>query len=313
MEKTILSFGEVLWDILPNAITLGGAPFNFTYRVNCLGDKGIMVSRLGRDALGEQALEKIRELGVDPTYIQRDKRHPTGTVRVSFDEAHNPSYVIIPEVAYDYIETNDALLAVASQTDCLCFGTLAQRNLYARQTLRRIIKAASGTVKLLDINLRKDCYSPQTITSSLAVANILKLNLDEARQLAGMLDLPNGAVDRIVDEIVQRYGIDCCIVTLGASGALAVSAQGEKVYVPGHEVQLVDSLGCGDAFSAGFIYQYLRNAQLAECCSYGNTLGAIVAAQKGGTVPLGQDDIMQFRSCRKGRISEPLLEKFTVE
>ena len=102
MQRTVLSFGETLWDLLPTATTLGGAPFNFAYRANCLGEKGIMVSRLGRDELGKQAMERILALGMDTTYIQWDDERPTGTVTVSFDEAENPDYVVIPDVAYDY-------------------------------------------------------------------------------------------------------------------------------------------------------------------------------------------------------------------
>ena len=313
MQKTVLSFGETLWDILLDVTTLGGAPFNFAYRVNCLGEKGLMVSRLGRDELGRQAIEKVRELAVDTAYIQWDDEHPTGTVKVSFDAEHHPDYVIIPEVAYDYVETTDVLLAIAAEADCLCFGTLTQRSPTTRETLYQMIGAAGKAVKLLDINLRKKCYTPATVKESLRRADVLKLNDDEALQLAEMLNLAERAIDRIGEQLIERYQLSCCIVTLAERGALVTSKAGEKVYSPGYRVELVDSLGCGDAFSAGFIQRYLRGASSGECCRWGNTLGALVATQQGATEKVTDNDLSQFLSSHPARTIDPTLEPFAIE
>mgnify|MGYP000032264469 CR=1 FL=1 len=127
MRKTILSFGEILWDLLPGGAKLGGAPFNFACRAGHLGDRAVMVSRLGRDQPGKEAFDQIRSLGMETIGVQWDDDHPTGTVEVSFDADGNPDYVIIPDVAYDYTEATDELIALAASADCVCFGTLAQR------------------------------------------------------------------------------------------------------------------------------------------------------------------------------------------
>jgi len=294
MQKTVLAFGEVLWDLLPNATVLGGAPLNFAYRVNALGDKSRIVSRLGRDRLGEEAMAAILALGLDTSLIQWDDARPTGTVNVCFDEARNPDFTINPDTAYDFIESNDALLAAAAEADCLCFGTLSQRNPQSRETLGRVLDAAKNAVKLLDINLRRNCYWRDTIAASLAAADVLKLNDDEARHLAEMFDLPSGTIERMAELFVRRDHLDCCVVTLGAQGAIAVSAAGEIVRVPGHPVELVDAIGCGDAFTAGFIHAYLAGAPLSESCRLGNALGAAVAAQKGGTNPINPHLLEKF-------------------
>ena len=313
MRKTILAFGETLWDMLPTGAKLGGAPFNFVYRVNSLGDRGIMVSRLGRDGLGQEAMENIRSLGMSTDYIQRDETRPTGSVEVSFDEKNNPDYVIIPEVAYDYIETTDALLSVAAEADCFCFGTLIQRSNKSRQTLYRMLDAADRAVKLLDINLRRNCFSIDTVTASLKAANILKLNDAEAIQLAQMLEIPDEGVNMISQRLIEQYALDCCVVTLGNRGAFATTAGGEKSYVPGYEVSLADSLGSGDAFTAGFINKYIRGEQLADCCRYGNALGAIVATQEGATSPIGKKDISDFLTSERNRICDPVVKNFAVQ
>ena len=143
MKKTVMAFGEVLWDILPSCVVLGGAPFNFAYRVHSLGDTGLMVSRLGWDELGRKAFDKILSLGLDAGLIQWDDDAPTGTVQVSFDAQNHPDYVIVPNVAYDRIEFTETLAKTAERVDCLCFGTLAQRAGTSRATLGELLEAAA--------------------------------------------------------------------------------------------------------------------------------------------------------------------------
>jgi fructokinase len=296
MKKTILSFGEMLWDILPTETILGGAPCNFAYRVNSIGDRGIIVSRLGRDDLGKKAYECVSSLGLDTTYLQWDDNHSTGTVQVTFKD-NNPDFVIVPNVAYDYIEMTDSLREVASITDCLCFGTVSQRSLQNRQTLKQLLELAGNSLKLLDINLRKDCYTLDTVIYSLEKADILKLNEDELYQLADMLDIANRNALQLCEYMIKKWSIKYCVVTLGEKGAFALSDKNEKVYVPGYKINLVDSVGAGDAFTAGFAYCILRDLSLVEACRFGNVLGALVATKKGATSPITQDEIELLFKC----------------
>jgi len=311
MRKIILTFGEILWDILPSCTVLGGAPFNFVYRVNSLGDTGLMVSRLGRDELGRKAFEQVIQLGLDTTYIQWDDHFPTGTVQVSFDKENNPDYVIIPNVAYDQIELTDVLLGVASTADCLCFGTLSQRSGKSRRTIEQLLAESGESLKLLDINLRKDCYSMETVTFSLQKADILKLNEDEAHQLGDMLDISHRSLLEFCQEASRKWSLKFCLVTLGEKGAFVLSDDGQKVYVPGYKVSLVDSLGSGDAFSAGFVHKILRGASITEACEFGNVLGALVASNKGATSLITLDEIERFCNQDYQRIIHPDLETFT--
>jgi len=293
-ERTIVAFGEILWDMLPDCTRLGGAPFNFTYRINSLGDEGLMISRLGSDALGDKALEAVRSLGVETSLFQRDPVHPTGAVQVTFDDDHMPEYLIVPEVAYDYIESTDALGHAIARADCLCFGTLVQRGETTRRTLAQLIERSSNCLRVLDINLRKKCYSLNTVKYSLGHADLLKLNDDEVRLLVPLLGMTSNCPVTFCEQVMELYPIQHCLVTFGENGALVVSQSGEKIYEPGYRVKLVDSLGSGDAFTAGFVHKYLRAATVTDACHFGNVLGAIVATQVGATEPISPEQIEQF-------------------
>ncbi len=309
-EKTILSLGEILWDLLPSGAVLGGAPFNFAYRVHSLQYQSRMVSRLGRDEYGQLAWERIQRLGMDTHFIQWDDTKPTGTVRITLDERNQPDYYIVPDVAYDEIQYTDEILDAASQADCICFGTLAQRSETSRRTLWRILENASHALKLLDINLRKNCYSTETIQQSLQQADVLKLNELEAPFLAELFSLPKD-IPGFCAALMKRWPLSQCLVTLGERGVFAASLEGTAVYEPGYSVQLVDPCGSGDAFTAGFLDQFFRGRPLRECCRFGNALGALVATQPGATVPISLEEIQRFMESNLPVIREDTLRDYT--
>lgn len=294
MPKKIVTIGELLWDILPDQMVLGGAPANFSYRINNLGFASYLVTRLGRDDLGKKAFKILKKQGVNTQFIQWDDHHPTGTVNVFFDRDHNPDYEIIKHVAYDFIAYSPALEDLSAAADCIYFGTLVQRSPVTRSTIDRVLHANPDCLKFCDINLRKECYSEDTVRSALSQADILKLNENETYDLKEILNLHAENLEEIGRELVEEYSLECCITTLEERGALACDKNGEVIYSPGFKTQLVDSLGAGDAFSAAFIEQYLSGGDLRKACEYGNILGAIVTTQKGATQPISDLDIQQF-------------------
>jgi len=310
LRKNVLAFGELLWDLLPDATILGGAPFNFAYRVNTLGDSGLMISRLGRDELGESAFNKVEALGLSTEGLQWDANHPTGTVEVSFDEFNNPDYVIIPGVAYDHIEMTASLRAAASRSDCFCFGTLAQRASASRDTLAQLLESSPQSLKFLDINLRKLCYSRESVISSLEAADVLKLNEDEAREIAILFGMDQQDIPRFCQQIGTAYDLKYCLVTFGDRGAFGAASGGAEVYVPGYVVELEDPLGSGDAFSAGFVHKILRGASLKQACQCGNAMGALVAATRGATAGVGMEQIEEIMNDEAERRVQPELEKY---
>ena len=303
-KKTILSFGETLWDIFPGGRrVLGGAPFNFAYRCRGLGDEGLIVTRLGRDDLGLQAHRQLRSLGMDDRFVQFDAARPTGTVNVTLGPS-GPDYFIVPEAAYDHLAIEPALLAAAARADCVCFGTLAQRSEESRRALVQLLKAGY-CLKLLDVNLRKDCFNRQTVGDSLWAADILRCNNDETVAVADLLgfraegDLPGrsaGArrIENFCREAMRRYPLSHVVVTMGKDGAMAMARDGVVARAAGFPVKVVDTVGSGDAFTAGFIHRFLRGESLERCLELGNALGAMVAAQAGGTSPIAPDDLQRF-------------------
>jgi len=291
MNPIVTAYGEVLWDLLPDGPVLGGAPFNFVYRAKSLGADAELISRLGTDEFGNAAADKIIDLGFDLRYIQTDGNKPSGTVPVSFDEYKNPSYIITPDVAYDYIENSNLLRQRISISDCLCFGSLIQRSQISKQTLYDLFERFEGKYLLYDINLRKECYTYEIVEISLKKCHIVKLNEDEIFELKSMLNLKGDTIQELAVNCVKEYSLKYCLVTLGDKGIFAVSDAGETVYVPGLAVKLVDPLGAGDACSAGFIYSLLTERPLEHACKYANALGAAVAETSGATVPVSIGEI----------------------
>ena len=291
---TVVAYGEALWDLLPSGPVLGGAPLNFAYRINSLGYRGVMISQLGTDTFGDQALEQMTDLGMETAFIQRTSEYPTGTVEVILDENKNPDYNIITGVAYDHIRYTQELGTLISGADCVCFGTLVQRTAVSRQTLSQLLDRFSGKYALYDINLRKNCYTTELIKTSMMRSNILKLNNDEMPVVAEMYDISHSTIAEFAESLFRKTPLEYCLVTLGERGAFAASKKGEEVYVPAYKVKLIDSCGSGDAFTAGFLHTLLQEKGLEEACNFGNALGAMVAEQPGATQAITPEEIERF-------------------
>jgi fructokinase len=300
MSKTIISFGELLWDIFPTGEVLGGAPSNFAYRMNTFGHEAWLVTRVGKDDRGKRAIDQLRAKGMPADYIQRDDTHATGTVPVELDVAGSPTFNILRDVAYDYIEITPELLALAAMADCICFGTLIQRSETSRHTLYSMLDAAPQALRVLDLNLRKDCYTRETITASLERAEILKLNENEAQVIASIFNLPDTYAN-FAPAAVKQWNLQACVVTLGEKGLVAANSQGEFIQRPGHKVQVVDTVGSGDAVTSGFLHCYLEGRPFAECCGFGNAAGALVAATRGGMTFIDPAAILKIQGSERSQ------------
>lgn len=305
MPFTVAAFGEMLWDLLPSGRVLGGAPFNVAHRAAAIGDRGVVVSRLGDDDLGREALAAMRALGMDTACVQVDADRPTGTVPVSLDAAGTPVFTIRPDVAYDRIEPAPAADAAIAAADCLCFGTLVQRSPVSAATLHRLLDRFRGPLSLLDLNLRRDCWTPATVRSSVARAGVLKLNDEEAATIAPLYGLEGTALREFPRAMLAATDLSHVVVTLGARGAYAVSRAGETVYEPAHAVDVVDTVGSGDAFAAGLAHALLAGWPLARALAYGNALGALVAGQRGATGAVAPADVDRLLASARRRAPDP--------
>jgi len=294
MPKKIAAFGELLWDLLPNGKVLGGAPANFIYRINSFGDYGTLLSKVGNDKAGKEAREALRNLGASDENIQTDYEFPTGSVKVKIDDNGNADYNIITDVAYDHIEINTEMIDAFSQADCVCFGTLVQRYGISKNTLRELIHESSDVVKFLDINLRKKCYTATSVEDSLRMANILKTNDEELLITKELLELKQGNLKALAQETIEKYNLDILLCTLGENGAFCLTKENHFFYDPGYQINLVDTIGSGDAFSAGFVHYYMNDHTIEEALRFGNAAGAMVATTTGATTPIHKGEILNF-------------------
>jgi fructokinase len=277
----ILGLGEVLWDLLPGGRQLGGAPFNFAFHCHQLGHPAAVVSRLGADALGREARAAVRGLGLD-ALVQQDEHHPTGTVTVALDEGGQPTYTIHEDVAWDHLSWGPALEAAASSARAVCFGTLAQRHPTARATVRRALTAARNALVVCDVNLRQHFWSPELVEESFRASRWAKLNDGELAVLAGALGLAGAGESERVAGLRKRYGLELVALTRGAKGCL-VQTEDEEVSAPGRPVRVVDTVGAGDAFTAGLLCCVLEGRSVAAAAAFANRFAARVAGSVGGT------------------------------
>jgi len=294
MPKKIAAFGELLWDLLPNGKVLGGAPANFIYRINSFGDYGTLLSKVGNDKAGREARKSLLRLGVSDENIQTDYEFPTGSVKVKIDELGNADYNILTDVAYDHIEINAEMMDAFSQADCVCFGTLVQRYGISKNTLRELIHESSDVVKCMDINLRRNCYTATTIEDSLRMTNILKTNNEELLITKYLLNLRHSNLKDLAQETIEKYNLDILLCTLGENGAFCITKEGLSYYDPGYQIDLIDTVGSGDAFSAGFVHYYMNGHPIEEALRFGNAAGAMVATTTGATTPIPKEDILNF-------------------
>jgi fructokinase len=302
----ILGIGELLWDLLPDGPRLGGAPANFAVMAGRLGSHAAILSRIGRDDLGRQAVDRLDPMPVDTGLLQIDAAHRTGRVTVSFSNGE-PEYVIHQPAAWDFMQLSDDWLQVVERAAAICFGTLAQRNLESRQTIQKLVsECPASCIRIFDANLRAPFYSSEVLEESLELATVLKLNDAEAPLILELLDLnieggpaggvarpstlhpggeeprtalasPRMAAERLLDEFPS---LQLVAITKGSRGSLLVTRDEWNEH-PGFPVKLADGIGAGDAFTAAMTHYLLRGADLATLNEAGNRWGGWMASQSG--------------------------------
>jgi len=301
MPKRIAAFGELLWDFLPTGKVLGGAPANFIYRINSFGDHGTLLSKVGNDRAGREAREALRNLGLSDENIHTDYEFPTGSVKVKIDENGIPDFNIITDVAYDHIEINSEMIDAFSQADCVCFGTLVQRYGISKNTLRELVHESPDVVKFLDINLRKKCYTAASVEESLRMTNILKTNDEELLVTKELLGLKSENLKDLAKEAIETFNLEIILCTLGSYGAFCLTQHDVFHYDPGYQISLGDTVGSGDAFSAGFVHYYMNGHDIEEALQFGNAAGALVATTIGATSPVSKEYILDFMTIHHNR------------
>jgi len=284
-KHTVFGLGEILWDLFPEGKQLGGAPANFAYHAHSLGADSLVISRVGRDAPGDEILDRLKALALDGTHIQRDEEHATGMVTVELDDAGKPTFTIHEDVAWDFLAMDPAAVAMASEADGVCFGSLAQRTATAQKTILSIVAALPPAgLRIFDINFRQQYYSLETVTGSLDAANVLKINDEELPVAAGMLGLEGNEND-IMQRIADTYALRVVALTRGEGGSLLLHEGGFAEH-PGFSVQVQDTVGAGDAFTAALAMGLLAGHDADRIGEEANRVASYVCSRSGATPPM---------------------------
>ncbi len=294
MDKKIVAFGEVVWDILPAGSILGGTPSNMVFRCNSFGEAGFLLSRVGDDELGRLALERLRELGISAENIQIDPAFPTGVVNITFDENNEPVYSVPTDVAFDHIEFTSEALKLARNADCLFFGLLPQRFGISKNTIRELIKESPSSIKFFDLKLFQHFFNAGVVEELLKCSDIVRVKEKEIGFLIEKLLLDCDGIMDFGEALTGRYKTRLVLITRGEKGVMAFDKDKGIFTDPGYGVIKVDNIGSGMAFSAGFLHYYLNNSSLQEALKFGNAAGALNATRSGATSFFGIEDVLEF-------------------
>ena len=320
----IVAIGELLWDMIPSGARLGGTTTNFAVLTTRLGDYAALISCIGDDTLGHDAAQRLSQLVTEPgaethldlSCIQISRTLPTGTVSVTLDNSGRPQYEINSPVAWDAILLSDATLALASRASVLCFGTLAQRHEISRDSIRRLIDAANpDCVRVCDLNLRAPFGNAEVIRWCLSHTDVLKVSDEEIPEVARLLGVPSiaaGFPDATGDDALTTaashaasallaFAPQCRLVsiTLGPHGSLLADRTGTYRH-RGFQVKVADTVGAGDAFTAGLVHAFIRGASLAQISEVSNRCGSFVASQIGATPELPPELLASIESALAG-------------
>ncbi|MCD9184901.1 MAG: carbohydrate kinase [Pyrinomonadaceae bacterium] len=274
----IIGLGEILWDILPTGKHLGGAPANFAYISKQLGNNGIVLSRVGNDGFGQEILDELKTKKISTDFIQIDAENPTGTVKVKLENGQ-PSYEIVENVAWDFLEFTESWNDVAERCDAVCFGSLAQRGEVSRKTIRKFVEKAKG-LRIFDVNLRRDYFSNEILYESFRLADIVKLNHEELPVISGIFEIEGANLVKTAERLLSEFSLKIICVTRGGNGSLLITKDAVSEH-EGLEIKIADTIGAGDSFTAGMTHGILRGWTLEQTNDFANKVGAFVASNAG--------------------------------
>lgn len=292
MSRSLL-YGLILFDIIEGEKYIGGPAINIALHMACHGYESTLVSCVGDDVLGQQSKDLLFHKNISQKFIQTDVNHETGWVNVFLDDAGNPSFEIMKPVAYDFISMSEEQLNDLGQTefDILYFGTVVQRNDVSAETLKSLLQHVNYKEVFFDINLRPGHYTKDVVDFSLSHTNILKLNEEELILVGDLFNVSEKDEPFLVQWVCKSYpNIKTVLLTRGHNGATVFTPDESRDF-PGIKVKVKDTVGSGDAFSAGFLMEYSKSGDIFKAAQKGNELGAYVATRSGAVPELNDQQV----------------------
>ena len=300
-KKNALSavcFGEVLWDVFPTHKKIGGAPLNVALRMNSIGVKTNMISRVGTDSNGDEIVSFLKENELNVDEIQIGQEYKTGVVNVMINEKGNASYDIAYPSAWDKIEKTEGMEKLITEADVFVFGSLASRDEVSRETLFSLLDKAK--YKVLDANLRAPYYTKEVLTSLMLKADFIKLNDEELREISRELDSPYNSFEQNIKFIAKKTNTNQLCVTKGEFGAV-LYYNNKFYYNSGYFIKVVDTVGAGDSFLASLLLRLLKGKSPQKALNYACAVGALVAGQEGANPEISSQEIKKFMMVEKSK------------
>ena len=289
MDNIVIGMGEALWDMLPEGRKIGGAPANFAWHVSQFGFDSRVVSAVGDDALGQEILDTFDAKKLK--YSIAKVPYPTGTVQVELDSDGVPRYEIKEGVAWDNIPFSPEVEALARSAKAVCFGSLAQRSVVSRETVNRFLDTMpddGSTLKIFDINLRQNFYTKEILHNSFNKCNVLKINDEELVTVSRMFGYPGMDAESKCRALMSDYGLRMLILTCGVNGSY-VFGQDSMSFLDTPKVEIADTVGAGDSFTAAFVAAILRGHPVCEAHRLAVEVSAYVCTQNGAMPPLPEE------------------------
>lgn len=296
----ILSVGEILWDVFEQGKLLGGACLNFSANMVRLGDYAALLTAVGRDESGPEALDVVRSLGLSTDFIQVSPKYQTGAAIVTTDVEGDARYSIARPAAFDDLRIDEALMQKleAISPDWIYFGTLSQTNERSEKQLQETIQRISKASRFYDINLRDGHWNLALVERLSSLATIVKLNEDEAQVLSHLtIDPTDFSLEHFCNYWCARFGVETIVVTMGSDGCAIFTDHAISRY-GGFDVRVIDTVGAGDAFSAAFIHGVHRGWPMDRTARFANALGATVASRAGATPSWTPDECLRLMASR---------------
>jgi len=292
-QNIIVGIGEILWDMFPHGKVLGGAPANFAYHMSQLGFEGYAVSAIGGDTLGDEIVSCLSNKKLK--YLIETTPYATGTVQVTLSGNGIPQYEICENVAWDNIPFTEEMEALARKTRTVCFGSLAQRNSVSRTTINRFLDCLPETaLKIFDINLRQQFYTLELIEHSLDRCNILKINDDEILIVGKLFGWESKSKLEICNQLLHSCNLEMVVLTKGSDGSYVVT-QTETSFKPTPLVEVADTVGAGDSFTAAFVAALLSGQSISNAHQLAVDVSAFVCTQHGAMPVLPESLLLRVK------------------
>ena len=284
----ITCFGEVLWDVFSDQKKIGGAPLNVALRLNSLGVKTNMISRIGDDDNGKELLDFIQTNGLNPTLIQIDKTFKTGVVQVVLNESGSANYTIDKPVAWDKIEINERIDEVAKNSDAFIFGSLVCRDPVSKESLIGLLKHAS--FKVFDVNMRPPHFSMELILQLMSISDFVKCNDEELSEICSYLKFNSTSIKKQIQFISLKTNTNQICVTKGKDGAILLY-NNELYEQNGYPVKVADTVGAGDSFLAALISELIKKNKPEKALNFACAMGGLVASKKGANPKINHKEV----------------------